>query len=309
MERVLISGGNGFLGSHLAEKCVSEGMDVTIVDDFSTSKGINVPPGVRIIRKRIENTHLSGRYHYIIHFAARPSPEDYVSNPVETLLSNSTGTLNMLETARESNAVFLYTSSSEIYGNATVIPTPETYYGFVNSTGPRSCYDEGKRFSESLIMAYYRKYGIDARMQRPFNVYGPRIRPDGQYGRVVPRFILQALKNDKITIHGDGLQTRSFLHVSDWLKATWLMLTADGIAGETFNVGSDKEITILNLANMIVDLIKSGSEIAHLDSRTDDPRRRAADITKIKNALRWRPTVSLSEGLRNVTEWIRNTIS
>ena len=250
MKKCLVSGGNGFLGSHLIEKCLENELEVTVVDNFSTMKSSNLPEDVNIINKNVEDFYTEGNFDYVVHLAARPSPEDYIAHPVDTLMSNSLGTLRMLEIARKSNGVFMYTSSSETYGNATIIPTPETYWGNVNFTGVRSCYDEGKRYSEALIMAYMRQFGLDTRIQRPFNVYGPGIRPDGQYGRVVPRFILQALKDEDITVHGKGDQTRSFLYVDDWVEATWKFLTKSGLKGEILNIGSNKEFTILELVGV-----------------------------------------------------------
>ena len=304
MYNALISGGNGFLGSHLVEKFISEKFEVTVVDDLSTSKGRNIPESVRFIKSKIENYVASEKYDYVIHLAARPSPEDYIKHPVDTIISNSIGTLNMLEIARRSDSVFMYTSSSEIYGEAGVIPTPESYYGYVNPNGIRSCYDEGKRFSEALTMAYYREYGLDVRIQRPFNVYGPRIREDGQYGRVIPRFIIQALKNEPLTIHGDGQQTRSFLYISDWLTGTWEFLKIK-YKGEIINIGSDKETKIIDLARKIISLTNSKSSMVFLQRRDDDPSRRAADIEKAKNLLKWEPKVNLDEGLMQTIEWFR----
>ena len=308
MDKFLISGGNGFLGSYLSEKAISEGFDVTIIDDFSTSNKVNVPPEVQIIRKRVEDFDPDGNYRYVIHLAARPSPEDYIDNPVETLLSNSLGTLKLLELSKRRGSRFLYTSSSEVYGNAEILPTPESYYGYVSSWGVRSCYDEGKRYSEALTMAYQRKFGLDTRIQRPFNVYGPRIRPDGLYGRVIPRFIGQALENEDITVHGDGSQTRSFLYVSDWLEATWKMIMRDDISGEIFNVGSANEVSVQTLAESIVAITKSRSKIIHVPGRVDDPLRRSADITKAKKVLGWEPKVDLKTGLRKTTEWMEGEI-
>ncbi len=221
MEKMLIYGGNGFLGSHLSEKAIKEGLKVTILDDFSTSNQVNVPAEATIIQGRVEDASIQDNFEYIIYLAARPSPDGYINNPVETLMSNSVGTLKLLELAGRGKSRYIYTSSSEVYGNAEILPTPESYYGYAISLGIRSCYDEGKRYSEALTMAYHRKFGLDTRIQRPFNVYGPRIRPDGLYGRVVPRFIQQALSGDEINVHGDGKQTRSFLYVEDWVDATW----------------------------------------------------------------------------------------
>ena len=308
MDKMLISGGNGFLGSHLVERAIKEGLKVTVLDDFSTSNQVNVPDEVTIIKRRVEDTFIQENFKYIIHLAARPSPEDYILNPVETLLSNSIGTVKLLEAAMRGKSRFVYTSSSEIYGNAEILPTPETYYGYVSSWGMRSCYDEGKRYSEALIMAYHRKFGLDTRIQRPFNVYGPRIRPDGLYGRVIPRFIQQALNAEEITIHGDGKQTRSFLYVDDWVDATWRMITMDGLDGDILNIGSSDEITILELANLILKKTQSSSNIIYKKRRDDDPTRRSADITKAKRVLDWEPQTDLDKGLHETIEWIRRVV-
>jgi len=300
--KYLIFGGAGFLGSHLVESL--EG-DITVVDDLSTVKYLELPPNVKLIKDRVETFKTSEKFDFVIHLAARPSPEDYMQHPVETALSNSLGTYNALEIARKSDAIFLYSSSSEIYGHAEIIPTPEDYWGKVNPIGVRSCYDESKRFSEALIMSYFREYGLDVRIQRPFNVYGPRLREDGSYGRVVSRFIYQALKGEDITIFGDGNQTRAFLYVSDWTEATKKMLFTQGLKGEVFNVGSDKEVKIIDLAKMIIRLTNSNSKIKFLPPRVDDPPRRAADITKAKKILEWEPKVNLEEGLKRTIEWFK----
>ena len=304
MDKMLISGGNGFLGSHLAERAIKEGIEVTVLDDFSTSNRVNVPTEAAIIRGGVEDTIVESNFEYIVHLAARPSPEDYIINPVETLMSNSIGTMKLLELAKRGNSRFVYTSSSEVYGNAAIIPTPETYYGYVSSWGIRSCYDEGKRYSEALTMAYHRKFGLDIRIQRPFNVYGPRIRPDGLYGRVIPRFIQQALNGDEITIHGNGKQTRSFLYVDDWVDATWRMITMNGLDGGILNIGSPDEITIIDLAHLIIEKTRSSSNIVHMEERTDDPKRRSADITKAEKILGWKPKTDLPAGLSKTIEWI-----
>ena len=302
--KFLITGGAGFLGSHLIEHL--EG-DITVVDDFSTAK-YELPKKVRVLRERIESFKTDEKFDYVIHLAARPSPDDYMQHPVETALSNSLGTYNALEIARRSDAVFLYTSSSEVYGHAEVVPTPEDYWGKVNPVGVRSCYDESKRFSEALIMAYYREYGLDVRIQRPFNVYGPRLREDGAYGRVVSRFIYQALKGEDLTVYGDGNQTRAFLYVDDWVEATLKMLFTKGLKGEVINVGSDKETRIIDLANLIIKLTGSRSKIKFLPPRPDDPPRRAADISKAKRLLNWEPKTPLEEGLRKTIDWFRGVI-
>lgn len=300
--RFLIFGGAGFLGSHLVESLEGE---ITVVDDLSTVKYLELPPHVKLVKDKVETFKTNEKFDFVVHLAARPSPEDYMQHPVETALSNSIGTYNALEIARKSDAVFLYTSSSEIYGHAEVIPTPEDYWGKVNPVGVRSCYDESKRFSEALIMSYYREYGLDVRIQRPFNVYGPRLREDGSYGRVVSRFIYQALKGEDLTVFGDGNQTRAFLYVSDWVEATKKMLFTKGIKGEVFNIGSDKEVKIIDLAKMIISLTNSRSKIKFLPPRPDDPPRRAADISKAKKLLNWEPKTSLEEGLKRTIEWFK----
>ncbi|MCH4816761.1 MAG: UDP-glucuronic acid decarboxylase family protein [Saccharolobus sp.] len=302
--KFLITGGSGFLGSHLVEHLNGE---IIVVDDLSTAK-YELSKKVKFIKQKIENFSTAEKFDYVIHLAARPSPEDYIQHPVETALSNSLGTYNALEIARKSDAVFLYTSSSEIYGHAEIIPTPESYWGKVNPIGIRSCYDESKRFSEALIMSYYREYGLDVRIQRPFNVYGPRLREDGSYGRVVSRFIYQALKGEDLTVFGDGNQTRAFLYIDDWVEATLKMLFMKGLKGEVINIGSDKEIRIIDLANMIIRLTGSQSKIRFLPPRQDDPPRRAADISKAKRLLNWEPKTSLEEGLRKTIEWFKSVI-
>ncbi|MEM0143976.1 MAG: NAD-dependent epimerase/dehydratase family protein [Candidatus Parvarchaeum sp.] len=305
MKNALISGGNGFLGSHLVDKFICEGFDVTVVDDFSTSKERNIPKEANLIKKKIENYKTAKKFDFVIHLAARPSPEDYISVPVSTISSNSVGTYNMLEIAKNSNAVFMYTSSSEVYGDAKIIPTNEEYFGNVNPNGIRSCYDESKRFSEALAMAYYRQYGVDIRIQRPFNVYGPRIREDGQYGRVIPRFISQALSKKSITVHGSGKQTRSFLFISDWVDAAWKLINIKSPKYRVINIGSENEITVLNLAKMIKAITKSDSMITHLKPREEDPQRRAAYIFKAKEMLGWQPKVELKDGLQKTIEWFK----
>ncbi len=305
MKKVLVSGGNGFLGFHLVSWLQSKGNEVTVVDDLSTSKEVAFNDGVNFVKERIENFETSEKFDYVMHLASRPSPEDYSKNPVNTLLSNSIGTIRMLDIALFSNATFLYTSSSEVYGNADLIPTPESYYGYVNPNGIRSCYDEGKRFSEAIAMAYFRQHTLDVRIQRPFNVYGPRIREDGLYGRVIPRFINQCLSGNDITIHGDGSQTRSFLYVDDWLAATKTLLEKPGLSGQVLNIGSDREVTIKDLAERIRSATGSKSRISFTDRRIDDPERRSADLKNVRRILAWEPKTSLEEGLSKTINWFR----
>ena len=305
MSKILISGGNGFLGSYLCEKALDNGFEVTVVDNLSTSKEKQVPKDVVFVKKPIERFNTDRKFDFVVHLAARPSPEDYIKNPLATIDSNDIGTRNMLEIARKSDAVFMYTSTSEVYGDPKILPIPESYFGYVNPNGIRSCYDESKRFSEALIKAYERQYGLDVRIQRPFNVYGPRIREDGFYGRVIPRFIDQALRNKSITVHGNGKQTRSFLYVSDWVDATWKFLTINKGKGKVLNIGNYKEISVLDLAKLIIKKTNSKSKIVHLEPREEDPKRRAADITQARKILNWEPKVSLDEGLNYTIEWLR----
>lgn len=305
MDKILISGGNGFLGSCLSEKALNNGFEVTVVDDLSTSKVVQVPKEVIFIKKKVENFNTNKTFDFVVHLAARPSPEDYIKNPLQTIDSNDIGTRNMLEIAKKSNAVFMYTSTSEVYGNPQLIPIPESYFGYVNPSGIRSCYDESKRFSEALAKAYERQYGLDVRIQRPFNVYGPRIREDGFYGRVIPRFIDQALRNKPITVHGDGRQTRSYLYIEDWLAATWKFLNSSKTKGAILNVGNNKEISVLDLAKLILKKTNSKSKIIYLPPREEDPKRRAADITKIKKLLNWSPKITLEEGLERTINWLK----
>lgn len=306
--KFLISGGAGFLGSHLIDSLLEEGHEVTVVDDLSTVKYYTLPEGVRLVRQKVEDFQTSARFDYVLHLAARPSPEDYISHPVETIMSNSVGTMRMLEIARRSDGVFFYTSTSEVYGSASVIPIPESYWGYVNPIGMRSCYDESKRFSEALVMAYHRQYGLDTRVQRPFNVYGPRLREDGTYGRVVSRFIYQALRGEDLTVFGDGTQTRAFLYVEDWVEATRRMLFTKELKGEVVNVGSDRETKVIDLARMIIDLTGSRAKVKFLPPRPDDPPRRAADIARAKELLGWAPRVTLEEGLTKTVDWFRGVL-
>ncbi|MHB8396227.1 MAG: NAD-dependent epimerase/dehydratase family protein [Thermoplasmataceae archaeon] len=305
MKSALISGGNGFLGFHLVRKLLSQGFSITVVDDLSTSKKVLYDGEVEFCREKIEEFSASKKYDYVIHLASRPSPEDYSLNPIATMMSNSLGTVRMLDIALDSGATFLYTSSSEVYGNAAIIPTPESYYGYVNPNGVRSCYDEGKRFSEAISMAYFRQHKLDVRIQRPFNVYGPGIREDGLYGRVIPRFIVQALSGDDITVHGDGSQTRSFLYVDDWVEATWKLTTMGGLGGTVLNIGSDDEMTINDLAEITRTITASGSRIVHTGKRVDDPERRSADLTNARRILGWQPATPLKDGLKKTIEWFR----
>jgi UDP-glucuronate decarboxylase len=250
-----------------------------------------------------------GEFDYILHMASHASPEEYQKHPIETLRTNSLGSANMAELARKLDATILLASTSEIYGDAEVVPTPETYWGNVNPIGPRSCYDEGKRFAEALFMAYHKQYGLDVKIARIFNSFGPRLREDGLYGRAVSRFIMQALKNKPITIYGDGTQTRSFCYISDTLTGLMLLTLNEKAKGEVVNVGNPQETTILQLAKKIKELTKSKSSLTFHPLPKDDPKRRCPDTSKMEKLLRWKPKISLEHGLTKTIVWFQRKAS
>ncbi len=308
--RVLLSGGAGFLGSWLAEALNERGLKITCVDNLSTGLHSNLRTlrksiGFKFVKERVEDYHPKGKFDYILHFASRPTPGDYMARPIETLTPNSKGVMNMLEEARKSDALFFLASTSEVYGDAQKIPTPEDYWGYVNPVGLRSCYDEGKRFAEALAVAYQRRHGLDVRIMRIFNVYGPRMRSDGIYGRVISIFIKKALANEPIPIHGDGSQTRSFAYITDWLEAALLLLSTKEAKHEVINVGGDKETRIIDLARLIITLTASQSTLVYKPQRTDDPHRRRPDISKAKHILGWSPKTSLEKGLLELIDWMK----
>ena len=314
--RFLVSGGAGFLGSWLVDALYMLGAEhITVIDNFSTGSLENIrhllsTGRVELIDRPVESMKPLKGFDYVIHMAARPSPDDYTRHPVETLLVSSRGTEVMLESARLSDAVFLLTSTSEVYGHAEVVPTPETYWGRVNPVGPRSCYDEGKRYAEALTVAYMRQYGLDVRISRIFNTYGPRLdwRSPG-YGRVVVRFIAQALRGAPLTVHGSGEQTRSFLYAADNIEAHLRLLEPRReLRGAIVNIGSQEEVTILELARLVLELTGSTAGIVHTEPRPEDPPRRRPDITRAKRLLGWQPRTPLREGLRKTIEWVKQRI-
>jgi len=306
--RMLVTGGAGFLGSWLCEALIMLGANVTCLDNLSTGRVENIMhlkdyENFKFIEADVSEYHPRG-FDFIVHGASLPSPDDYMSRPVETMLPNSIGLLNCLEAARNGVRV-LYMSTSEVYGDAEVIPTPEDYWGRVNPIGLRSCYDESKRFGEALCMAYYRQYGVDVRIVRIFNTYGPRLNPESKYARVIPRFIMQALRNEPLTVHGDGMQTRSFTYVTDTINALIKILVNDNVKGEVLNIGGQNEVRIIDLAEMIIRLTGSSSKMIFTEARPDDPRRRCPDISKAKRLLGWEPKISLEDGLKYTIEWFR----
>jgi len=304
---VMISGGAGFIGSWLSQKLIELGAEVTAVDNFSTGsikniEGLISNPRFKLIEADAQEVDAKG-YDYLIHGASIPSPDDYVRRPVETALSNALGLLNFLKSGKR----VLYMSSSETYGDPQVIPTPESYWGNVNPVGPRSCYDESKRFGEALCMAFAREKGVSVRIARIHNTYGPRMDVTGRYARAIPRFINQALKNEPLTIYGDGLQTRSFTYITDMVDGLIRLMLSD--YSMPVNLGSENEISILELAKAIIVITNSKSEIIHLEPFPDDPRRRRPDITIAKKVLGWEPKVPLREGLKQTVDYFKKVLN
>ncbi len=311
---VVITGGAGFIGSWLCEVLVHQKAHVICVDNLSSGLESNISlllgnDNFKFIKHDItEPLHFKDKIDFVMHLASRASPFEFEHFPLEILKANTIGTLNALEIARKHKSVFLFASTSETYGNPAVVPTPETYYGYVNPIGIRGCYDESKRCGEAYVMAYKKQYGMDVRIARIFNTYGPRIRPDGIYGRVIPRFISQALRNESITVFGSGEQTRSFCYVTDQIMGLLSLISSPKATGEVINIGNNKQITILELANMIKNLTSSNSEIEFNPLPQDDPRRRCPDLTKAKTVLGWQPKVSLEEGFKKTIDWMKQSI-
>jgi len=312
--KCLITGGAGFIGSHLCEKLLKLGHEVICVDNLITGNEKNIQnlasdPKFQFIKHDVTKPLTEKIYTQAIFHLASPAspnkdnPKSYINFPIETLLANSLGTYQLLELAKKNNAKFLYASSSEVYGDPQEHPQRESYRGNVSSIGLRSCYDEGKRFGEAITIAYFRKFQLDTRIVRIFNTYGPKMADDG---RVVVTFILQALKNKPLTVFGDGSQTRSPCYVSDLVEGLIRAMESPKASGEVFNLGNPEEYAILELANIIKNLTGSKSEIAYHSLPEDDPTRRCPDIEKAKEALDWEPKVPLEEGLRKTIEYFKN---
>jgi len=299
--KVLIAGGAGFLGSYLAERFVADGHEVHILDNFASGlkQNIeNIQEKITLLENDVISFRTDEKYDIVVNFASRASRVEWEKHPVDVALSNAIGSKNLIETALKSNALYVYASSSEVYGDAKVIPTPEDYVGCVSTTGSRSPYDEGKRFGDAITKAYERQYGLRNIIIRFFNTYGPRMRGGDFYGRVVDRFIQQAMHNEPITVYGDGTQTRSFTYVSDTIDGVITAITR-GKEGEVYNIGNDSETSIADLAKIVRKLVESSSKIYFKDLPENDPKRRAADITKMRE-LGWGPKISLEEGITNV---------
>lgn len=309
-KKVLVTGGAGFLGSWVCDVLLANGNKIVCVDSMATGLASNIAHNRRNKNFKFVNRDAAKyrpveKFDYIIHMASRASPEEYQLHPIETLEANSFGSKAMLELARKNDCPILYTSTSEVYGDAEVVPTPETYWGKVNPIGVRSCYDEAKRFGEALFVAYEKQHGLDTRVIRIFNTYGPRIRSDGAYARALPRFCVQALRNKDITVFGDGSQTRSFCFVSDTVRGLLLALTSKKARGEFINIGNPHEITILELATKVKEATKSSSNIIFKELPADDPKRRCPVIKKAQDLLGWSPQVKLDDGLAVTVEWFR----
>ena len=307
----VISGAAGFIGSHLSDRLIEQGHQVIALDNLITGHVTNVQhlfvnPGFQLIEQDVcKPIKISGTIDRVLHLASLASPANYLKHPIETLESGSTGTRNMLELARQHNAAFLLTSTSECYGDPLEHPQSETYWGNVNPVGLRSCYDESKRYAEALTMAYHRGHGVRTTIARIFNTYGPRMALND--GRVVPAFIDQALRGAKLTVFGDGSQTRSFCYVSDLVQG--LLLLSESDERYPVNLGNPVEMSILEFANRIRALFGNHAGIEYRPLPSDDPKIRRPDISKAKRVLGWEPQVGLDEGLTQTIEYFKGKAS
>lgn len=307
MDTAVVTGGAGFIGSHLCSRLLEEGFKVICIDNLITGNLKNIDK----VKEKINFSFIDhdvtkyisikGKVDFILHFASPASPSDYLEFPIQTLKVGSLGTHNALGLAKEKNARFLLASTSEVYGDPQIHPQSEDYWGHVNPIGPRGVYDEAKRFAEALTMAYYRHHKIRTTIGRIFNTYGPNMRSND--GRAIPNFISQALNDDPITIYGDGNQTRSFCYISDQVEGLFKLLMS-GI-NEPVNIGNEEEISILQLANKILKLTKSQSKIVFEKLPVNDPKIRQPDISKAKTELDWKPKVELEEGLNKTIEYFK----
>ncbi len=310
MKKILVTGGAGFLGSHLCERLLNEGNEVICIDNFFTGSKKNVVhlldnPYFELVRHDVTMPYFV-ELDQIYNLACPASPIHYQYNPIKTIKTSVMGAINMLGLAKRIGARILQASTSEIYGDPAVHPQKEDYWGNVNTWGPRSCYDEGKRSAETLFMDYHMQNNVDIKVIRIFNTYGPRMHPGD--GRVVSNFIVQALKGEDITIYGNGQQTRSFQYVDDLIEGMIRMMNSrDGFTGPV-NVGNPYEFTMLELAEKVIDLTGSKSKIVHLEIPKDDPTRRQPDISLAKKELDWEPKIQLEEGLRKTIEYFKSII-
>ena len=309
MEKVLVTGGAGFVGSFLCDRLINEGHEVIAVDNFFTGKKSNLlqlqdNPNFELIRHDIVQPILL-EVDWIFNLACPASPVHYQYNPVKTVKTSVMGTLNMLGLAKRVKARILQASTSEVYGDPQVHPQPESYVGHVNPIGLRSCYDEGKRVAETLMMDYHRQSQIDVKIVRIFNTYGPRMNPDD--GRVVSNFIVAALRGEPIVIHGDGQQSRSFCYVTELVDALYRMMKTENFTGPV-NTGNPDEVTVIELAEKVLEMTNSVSKIVKVDAREDDPVRRKPDILLAKQRLGWQPEITLQEGLRPTIDYFEKLL-
>ena len=305
-QRTLVTGGAGFLGSHLCQRLIDRGDHVICLDNFFTSRKQTIEhfldlPNFELVEHDITKP-IEMRVDAIFNLACPAAPGHYQYNPIKTMKTGVLGAIHTLGMAKANQVKIFHASTSEVYGDPTVHPQPETYRGNVNPIGPRACYDEGKRAAETLMFDYHRMHGVDIRVARIFNTYGPHMHPFD--GRVVSNFIVQALQGEDITVFGDGSQTRSFCYVDDLINALLLMMEADGATGP-INLGNPNEFTILELANKTIELVGSDSKIIMKPLPEDDPTQRQPDITLAKATLGWEPTIQLNEGLAQTIDWFR----
>lgn len=310
MKRALVTGGAGFLGSHLCERLLNDGYSVICMDNLITGDADNIkhlidnPNFVYIQHDVTKFIEVEGAFDWVFHFASPASPIDYLKYPIQTLKVGALGTHNTLGLAKAKGAKFMLASTSEVYGDPQVHPQPEDYWGNVNPIGPRGVYDEAKRFAEALTMAYHREHGVDIRIVRIFNTYGPRIRTDD--GRAIPTFITQALKGEDLTVFGDGSQTRSFCYVEDLIDGVMRLMKVEYHL--PMNLGNPQEVSVLELAQLVIELTGSKSKIKFLPLPQDDPKVRRPDITRARTLLHWQPKVELKEGLLFTIEYFKHKL-
>ena len=308
--RTLITGGAGFLGSHLCDYLMEKGHDVICIDNLLTGSSENIEhcignPKFTFIKHNVsEYIYIEGEIDNVLHFASPASPLDYLKLPIQTLKVGSLGTLNAIGVAKDKKARFLLASTSEVYGDPLVHPQPEDYWGNVNPVGPRGVYDEAKRFAEAMVMAYHRSHGVDTRIVRIFNTYGSRMRIND--GRALPAFISQALNGEDLTVFGDGSQTRSFCYISDLVEGIYRLLVSD--VTDPVNIGNPTEIKLIDVAKEIVEMTGSKSKIIFKPLPIDDPKCRQPDITKAEKLLSWAPEVSRTDGLKKTIEYFRSVL-
>ncbi len=308
---IVITGGSGFVGSYLCEKLINDGHKIIVIDNLLTGSTENINDllnneNFSFIEQDVQNhIEIEDKVDYVLHFASAASPKAYTEHPVNTLKAGSVGTINTLGLAKKHSAEYLLASTSEVYGDPLISPQNEEYWGNVNPNGERSMYDEAKRFAEAAVATYSRSYGLKTKIVRIFNTYGPRMQLND--GRVVTNFIVQALRNENITIYGDGTQTRSFSYVEDTVAGIISLMNSTEY--DVFNIGNPNEMTVGKLAEKIIELTDSTSEIKYLELPNDDPKQRKPDITKAKTKLNWEPKVNLDEGLAKTITWVEEQLS